>query len=128
MRPIVRTLDTLSGRWRIDGTQIAIAAIRQDHRLGMSDIGQQYRDANLTEEEIEAALAFEFPAIRETEVEHYLSSIIVHCECGENTPSAASSLDVLVECVCGRLWRVSMTIERVIEPGGPESITGTGVL
>ena len=86
MRPIVRDPGVLSGRWRIDDTEIAIAGIRQDYALGMEDIKRQYQSAHLTDEEIQAALAFEFPAVREPDVEIHLSSMTVHCECSEDTP------------------------------------------
>ena len=86
MRPIVRDSNMLSGRWRIDGTEIAIAAIGQDYAQGMEELKRQYRSAHLTDEEIQAALAFEFPAVREPDVEIPLSPLTVHCECGEDTP------------------------------------------
>jgi uncharacterized protein (DUF433 family) len=40
-RPIVRDPDILSGRWRIDGTQITVAAIREDRELGIPEIRRQ---------------------------------------------------------------------------------------
>lgn len=114
MRPIVRDPNILSGRWRIDGTEIAIAAIRQIYAHGMDDIKRQYRSAHLTDEEIQAALAFEFPAVREPDVEIHLSSLTVHCECGEDTPQAAGAGNQMqmITCVCGRRWRVSLHVER----------------
>ena len=128
MRPIVRDPNILSGRWRIDGTEIAIAAIRQDCALGMEDIKRQYRSAHLTDEEIQAALVFEFPAVREPDIEIHLSSLTVHCECGEDTPQAAGagSQVQIVTCVCGRRWRISLHVER--DRGQEPQSTPTGTI
>ena len=114
MRPIVRDPNILVGWWRIDGTEIAIAAIRPDYAQGMDDIKRQYRFAHLTDEEIQAALVFEFPAVREPDVKIHLSSLTVHCECGEDTPQAAGAGNQvqMITCVCGRRWRVSLHVER----------------
>ena len=116
MRQIVRDPDILSGRWRIDGTQIPIAAIRQDRDLSILEIKRQYRAFNLTDDEIRAALDFDFPPVREPGVEIHLSSVTVHCECGEDTALAAMGPDMQAECVCGRRWRVSLAVNRSPPP------------
>jgi uncharacterized protein (DUF433 family) len=115
-RPIVRDPDILSGRWRIDGTQITVAAIREDRELGIPEIRRHYRGAYLTEAEIRAALNFEFPPVREPGVDIYLSSVTVRCECGEDTPLATTGPDMRIECVCGRQWRVSLSVNRSPAP------------
>jgi uncharacterized protein (DUF433 family) len=127
-RPIVRTPEVLSGRWRIDGTDIAVAAIREDIGLGLKELTRLYQDANLTNEEIQAALGFRFPPVRDVIVEHFLTSLTVHCECGEDTPHAAIGEEVQVKCVCGRIWRISLNIERLTEPDQPELIDERDVL
>jgi hypothetical protein len=106
LRSIIRNDSILSGRWCLDGTEIAIAAILADYKLGREACLDQYASSLLTEEELDAILAFEFPSIREVNVrvEHY--SVTVHCECGEDTTVAESWPEGQVECICGRQWEV----------------------
>src|SRR3712207_4101362 len=106
-RAIVRNDDVLSGRWHFEGTSIPIAVIVSDYAYGHAEVKAQYRFMGLTDEEIAAALAFEFPEIREPEVIVEYASILVACVCGEDTRKAATSPEVeVVECPCRRIWQV----------------------
>lgn len=63
-RIIVRDDDNLSGRWHFEGTTIPIAVIVSDHDFGHDELKVLYRFMHLTDEEIMAGLAFEFPVVR----------------------------------------------------------------
>jgi hypothetical protein len=109
LRSIVRNDNVLSGRWVLDGTEIAIAAILADYKLGREACLETYASSFLTEDELDAIIAFEFPAIRDVavRVEHY--SVTIHCECGEDTTVAEIWPTGHVECICGRVWDVVVT-------------------
>ena len=113
MREIARDPTVLDGRWHFAGTQIPIANVRTDYHHSTPDEQAAYRFPNLSGEEVDAALAFEFPAIRSTEVEIQYASVIVSCECGEATSQATAWPTVIVDCVCKREWRISIQIEPV---------------
>ena len=114
MRAIVRDDDVLFGRWRFEGTTIPIAAIRSDLRFGRAATKAQYRFIHLTDDEIDAALAFEYPTVRPPRLDVEYASVIMECECGEDTPMASLSprTDV-VECICGRSWRIVIDYQQI---------------
>jgi uncharacterized protein (DUF433 family) len=113
MREIVRDPTVLDGRWHFAGTEIPIANVRSDYTHCPPDEQADYHFPNLSAEEVAAALAFAFPAIRSTEVEIQYASVAVHCECGETTAQATAWPSIIVDCVCGREWRLSIQIEPV---------------
>ncbi|HET7056643.1 MAG TPA: hypothetical protein VFI12_09275, partial [Thermomicrobiales bacterium] len=102
------------GRWRFEGTTIPIAAIRSDLRYGRTATKAQYRFMDLTDDEIDAALAFEYPAVRPSSLDVEYASVIVQCVCGEDTSvtSLAPRAEV-VECICGRTWRIVINSEQI---------------
>ena len=108
-RSIVRSDEILSGRWCLDGTEIAIAAILADYKLGREACLETYASSFLTEDVLDAIIAFQFPSVRDVavRVEHY--SVTVHCECGEDTTVAELWPTGHVECICGRAWDVIVT-------------------
>ena len=111
-RIIVRTAEILSGRWCFDGTSISVAEMRRDHAAGYTDSSVPYHFQGLSPEEIAAALAFEFPKIRETAMMVQFGSVTVQCECGEDTHQTFSACnDAEVDCQCGRSWLISTKIE-----------------
>lgn len=110
-RAIIRDPEILSGRWRLAGTMVPIADVR---RMGgdRAAIKRRYRDIQLTDEEIDAIRAFEFPAIRDPGVTVHPTTISIYCPCGEVTdiPNGES---IRGDCPCGRSWRVSAAIELI---------------
>ena len=109
-RPIVQHPLIMAGRWRLDGTTISVADIRHDgHRLGRTDTLRAYGFLDLTDPELDAIMAFDFPAVRELVVNLASSSVKVECTCGEDTPAASTEPIVTVHCICGRIWQVSVT-------------------
>jgi uncharacterized protein (DUF433 family) len=115
-RNIVRDNNVLSGRWRFEGTTIPIAAIRSDYQFGRRETKKQYAFMDLTDEEIDAALAFEFPLIRELQTVVEYASLTVNCVCGEDTHQAAVwPVFEIVDCICDRHWRVSVLTELVAD-------------
>ena len=101
-RPIVRDANILSGRWRIDGTMIPVADVRNDYRFGHDGAGD-YHFQDLSRAEITAALNFIFPAIRTTEVEMPYGVVSIECECGETTQETGTYwLEQPLECDWGR--------------------------
>ena len=119
-RDIVRDADILSGRWHFEGTTIPIAAIISDHDYGHDELKDQYRFMNLSDEEIKAAMAFEFPEVRDPVAYLEYASVTMECVCGEETRKAATSPEVeTVECPCRRTWHLVITPElRSYHPRG----------
>ena len=89
-----------------------IADIRREANLGRDGLKEQYAAINLTDEEIDAIMAFIFPAIREPTLTVELDEVTVHCVCGESTPGPGPQ----IECPCGRSWYVAAEMERISEP------------
>jgi uncharacterized protein (DUF433 family) len=109
-RDIIRDPEILGGRWHFDGTTIAVAAVRTDHAHGGAELDGSYRFMGLSKAEIGNALAFDFPAIRVSRMETLYASVIMHCECGEDTPQATTwPTESHVECACGRVWLAEVT-------------------
>ena len=109
-RTIVSNPDILGGRWHFEGTSIPVAAVRTDYAQGGADLTSSYHFMDLTNDEIQNALAFNFPAIRESLMETLYASVLMHCECGEDTPQATTwPTETQVDCACGRTWLVEVT-------------------
>jgi hypothetical protein len=120
-RKIVRDPDILSGRWRLEDTMTPIADVRREARLGRDGLKERYAAINLTDEEIDAIMAFIFPAIREPSLTFERDERIVHCVCGESTSGPGPNID----CPCGRTWHVTAELERLSDPG-PYSLPPDG--
>ena len=118
-RAIVRDDDVLSGRWRLEGTTIPVAAIRSDLRYGRAETKAQYKFMHLTDEEIDAVLAFDYPVVRHAALDVEYASVVVQCVCGEDTPMATLHPNSeTVVCVCGRKWLILIESE-LLNPFGP---------
>jgi uncharacterized protein (DUF433 family) len=104
---IVRQPGVLGGRWHFEGTQLAVADVRADHAAYASQDGP-YHFAGLSQADVEAALAFEFPSTRDTAVQVEYMAVTVHCTCGEDTHKAMIGPSHSVECDCGRTWRITV--------------------
>jgi uncharacterized protein (DUF433 family) len=115
-RKIVRDPGTLSGRWRLEGTQVPIADIRRHADLSRTALKHRFADIGLTDEEIDAVMSFSFPAIREASVTIDQTAVTVHCECGEHTGQRPTAPETEISCPCGRTWRVRVELERVSGP------------
>jgi hypothetical protein len=111
-RRIVRDPDTLSGRWRLEDTMTPIGDIRREAHLGRDALKERYAAIELTDEEIDAILAFIFPAIREPSLTIERDEPTVHCVCGEHTSGPGPN----IECPCGRTWHVTAELERLSDP------------
>lgn len=108
-RAIVRDPEILGGRWRFEGTSIAIASIRADFLATRAELDEQYYFAGLTDEDIEAALAFDFPEIRDVRIQMEYAAVTVSCTCGEDIHHAGAWPVVeVIDCLCARKWRVSI--------------------
>ena len=111
-RGIVRDAAILFGRWRLAGTNFAIAEIKADYQATHAAANGSYRYMDVTAEELAAVLAFPFPGIRETSVELTQGVFVISCECGEDTPAAVSDLVTEpVSCICGREWWIRIYAE-----------------
>ena len=109
-RAIVRDPEVLSGRWRLAGTMVPIADIRRQAGIGQEKLKVRFDAIDLTGEEIEAVMAFEFPVLRDPAVSVHTSTMTIYCPCGESTDIPRGE-GVKGDCVCNRIWRVSATIE-----------------
>lgn len=121
-RPIVRDPDKLSGRWHFEGTTIPIATLVADYQYGRDEELEQYRFMQLTSEEIDAALAFDFPTVRDATIQVQYAALVLGCECGEDMQTTAAWPNVeFVDCLCGRRWHIPLQLERVSERTRPEA-------
>ena len=114
-REIVQHPLVMEGRWRLDGTTIPIADIRRDGiRMGRENAKRAYGFLELTDEEFDAIIAFDFPAVRELVLHLTSAAVRMECVCGETTPAASQNGMVDVLCICGRTWRVRITAQLLI--------------
>lgn len=123
MRAIIQHPDILSGRWHFEGTSIPIAALLADYRHGRGATLDRYRFMQLTNDEIDAALAFAFPVVCEPAVEFQYAAIMLRCECGEEIQTTVTwpgSADIV--CVCGRCWRTPVGVERSPPPPSQDAM------
>jgi len=118
-RAIVRDPEVLGGRWRLAGTLVPIADIRLQAQIGNEKLRQRFGVIELTDEEIDAIMAFEFPALRDPAVSVHATTMTVYCPCGVATDIPRGEA-VKSDCVCGRLWHVSATIELVEDGKQPD--------
>jgi uncharacterized protein (DUF433 family) len=126
-RAIIRDDEVLSGRWRFEGTTIPIATIRSDFRYGRAATKAQYRFMHLTDEEIDAALAFEYPVVRPSTLDVEYASVILQCVCGEDTPmTSLTPRAEHIECICGRTWQVVIDYQQIrhVRSNGSRSAQG----
>lgn len=112
VRAIVRDDEILSGRWRIDGTMIPVAEIRRhvDAYPALSPEAHVFPTVSI--EEVDAALAFAFPAIREPNVQSMYGTIVISCVCGEEIFMTMTALpQTRINCACGRQWNAEVVVE-----------------
>ena len=115
---IVRTSDTLHGRWRLDGTRLPVSLFKRCTEAELLD-GWPY----LTPEQIAAAKAFEVPAVHAIAVPHiHLGDLNARCRCGEDLEADVRRL----WCpLCGRVYRVSVKLtETTAQSGGKRGEDG----
>ena len=106
-RLTVRDDNILGGRWHIEGTTIPVAQIRQDYiSLGKKSFQETYAFLNLSEIELQRVNTFRFDPVRETELSREYATIIIECECGEDTPVGMRGAIGSAKCICGRNWEV----------------------
>lgn len=116
-RAIVRSPELLSGRWHFEGTSIPIAALLSDYRFGRDAALEQYRFMKLTDEEIDAALAFAFPVVRAATIQVQYAALVLRCECGEDLQATVAWPHTEpIACVCGRTWHTPVAIEQATHP------------
>jgi hypothetical protein len=115
---IVRDLTLHDGRWHFAGTLIFIDALVQDHRRQGEAIRPGYRAMGLSDEEIEAAITFPFPAVNGREMMAEAIVLDVRCECGIRRKTVVSPPAYETDaCPCGRVWRVGVALSPVVVPG-----------
>lgn len=105
-RAIVRTPDTCNGRFRLAGTRLTVAFFK---RNDPEDILANWD--YVTREEIEAARAFEVPAVHAIAVPRvYPSDITGRCRCGDDLEIDGRRL----RCwACGRVYRLTMRLTEI---------------
>lgn len=113
-RAILRDQNVLFGRWRFDGTSIAVAEVRAAFCADPKGAVATFQRQGLTREDIEAAMSFAFPDVRSLAVSQNYGSITVHCVCGEDTSATIQQpTGESVRCACGRDWRIDLKITPV---------------
>ena len=110
-RSIVRDIDVLTPGWRIEGTLIFVDQIHRDFRVRGEAVRPRYRQLGLTDEEIDAALAFRFPEVKEAQVEVELAAVRIQCVCGERRRTVITAPTYETDlCICGRSWKIPFSI------------------
>jgi uncharacterized protein (DUF433 family) len=121
-RTIVRHPEVLEGRWHFDGTGILVAEVVRSYWSGFAGTGEEFRFCDLSGAELAAALAFDFPPVREASVELRPALIQANCVCGESTTIVTTGdNEAEIVCPCGRAWNVHLTVEP-----GPTHLSRTG--
>lgn len=111
-RTIIRSPDILDGRWHLEGTEIPIGEIQQTFLTTHDGPKETFRYAELSAEDIAAALDFAFPPIREAWVDLRPAMVQANCVCGEHSTTITTGEDNKAElhCVCGRSWTVQVLV------------------
>jgi len=114
-RPIVRDPDELYGRWRFDGTRIPVADVRLAVTADPTAAMETLQLASLSPDDIEAAMAFEFPVLHGPEVHLAFGVVNWTCVCGEEESISHEQVGstIVRECPCGRRWSVQLTLAQV---------------
>ena len=110
---IVSTPDTCSGRWRFAGTRLWASIPKIYIDRGRAWLKEQWPD--LTDEMIDAAVAWDFPPNRDTP-RVSVEDVDVQCVCSDDTytdvAASRSEVDRIHVCrACGKRWRVTVTVE-----------------
>jgi len=126
MREIVRDPDIFDGRWRIDGTLVFVADLQRDFLLKQNEIRDPYKGMGLTDDEINAALIFMFPAVVKRELDVTVAGIKARCECGERRRTHIASPEFETDaCICGRLLRIQVELDAILHTDDePENSRG----
>jgi uncharacterized protein (DUF433 family) len=115
-RAILRDPDILFGRWRFDGTKIAVAEVRAAYNADPQSAIAAFQRQGLTREDINSALAFAFPDVRSLSISQNYGSVTVHCVCGEDTSATLHQPTcAIVQCPCGRRWRIVVNVVPVAD-------------
>lgn len=110
-RAILRDPNILFGRWRFDGTSIAVAEVRAAYHADPQSALAAFHRQGLTREDIDSALAFSFPDVRSLSVSQDYASVTVHCVCGEDSSATLQHpTGAIVKCPCGRRWRMDLSV------------------
>jgi uncharacterized protein (DUF433 family) len=123
IRPIIREHDILNGEWRFHGTLIAVRNLRSDIERGGKHARDAYRAMGLSDADIDAGLAFEFPVIEDPGVEVPFMVVTIRCVCGERRKATVTAPMYETDlCVCGRRWRIPVGIELAADGESPTPI------
>src|SRR5690349_1123003 len=116
-REIVRDLTLHNGRWHFAGTLIYVDALVKDYRRAGEAIRPGYRAMGLTDAEIDAAIAFPFPAVNGPELAADAVVLQVRCACGMRYHAIVHPPAYETDaCTCGRVWRVGIALTPAVVP------------
>lgn len=123
MRAIVRDPDIRSGKWRLDGTRITVGDVRRwatQFTLEQINDDEHWPHLQLTQEELDACLAWEYPALGAARLV-FGTEICFRCACGEDIETGGFDDPHVGEfpCdTCGRSWRVDVLITQATPDAG----------
>ena len=110
-RAILRDPDILYGRWRFDGTSVAVAEVRAAYIADPQSAMAAFQRQGLTREDINSALMSSFHDVRSLSVFQDYGSVTVHCVCGEDSSATLQQpTGAIVKCPCGRRWRIDVSV------------------
>jgi len=113
-RAIVHDPEILAGRWSFAGTNVAVAEVRAAYLADPDQAIRAFRRLGLSRDDVRSAITFPFPDVRSSSITQDYASVTVHCVCGEDTSATIQELTTdMVNCACGRRWRVNVTCELV---------------
>jgi hypothetical protein len=125
-RPIVRDSAVGDSPWCIEGTRFSVMQIQQDWARSGEPALAGYRRLGLTDDELAAVLAFQFPSIGTRQIEPEIIGLAVQCECGIKRRTHVTPPTYETDaCPCGRVWQVQVTLTPVVRPDTePVSVEG----
>jgi uncharacterized protein (DUF433 family) len=115
-RSILQDPGILHGRWRFDGTNLAVAEVRAAVQADPQSAAGVFRRHGISRADVRAAMQFTFPDVRPLAISQNFASVTVHCVCGEDTPTTTrQQANATVACVCGRHWRIHLHIVQLTD-------------
>jgi hypothetical protein len=95
--------------------------MQRDLRRNPEGARTAYRELGLSEAELDAAMAFSFPAVREVGAIVQGVTVEIHCVCGERRIAVGLPPNLELDaCICGRVWRVPVQVELARDSASPE--------
>ena len=106
-RHIVRDPAIAAGRWRFENTSIFIDDMTRDFARDPETMRAAYQLQGLSLAELDAALAFDFPVVRDVQIHVRYIDVEIDCVCGIHRSAKVDPENMNLDiCPCGRRWHI----------------------